>query len=150
MTTHLAIDPGKGGGLAWRSANDARVQAARWPKLPREAVELLSRINPDDTLIEKVGGFAGDEEKAKGWKMFQFGYIAGGPYWILLALGKRVRFVTPQKWQRALSVGNRETYGDQWKNHLKTVASELFPGIQVSLATADALLMLEAMSRNLI
>jgi hypothetical protein len=146
--TRLAIDPGKNGGLAWMGMNGP--QAARWPKMPREAVELITTINPDDTLIEKVGGFIGDEEKAKGWTMFQFGYVAAAPYWILLTLGKRVRFVTPQKWQKALSVGNRQSYGPKWKNHLKTLASELYPSIGVSLATADALLMLEAMNRNLI
>jgi hypothetical protein len=80
--------------------------------------------------------------------MFQFGYAAGGPYWTLLTLGLRVRFVRPQKWQKALSLGNRKTYGDQWKNHLKTNASDLFPSITVSLKTADALLMLEAMCQK--
>jgi hypothetical protein len=148
MNTLLAIDPGRNGGLAWLSMG--AVKAAPWPKLPHEAVDLLRFINPDDTIIEKVGGFAGDEQKANGWRMFQFGYIAGGPYWILLALGKRVRFVTPQKWQKALSVGNRDTYGPQWKNHLKTLASDLYPSITVSLATADSLLILEAMNRRLI
>lgn len=147
--TKCAIDPGKNGGLAWKSENGV-IRAERFPKIPRNLVELLKAINPDDTIIEKVGGFAGDEEKAKGWRMFQFGYYAGAPYWTLLALGKRVRFVTPQKWQKALSVGARTTYGEQWKNHLKTLASDLFPSIPVSLATADALLMLEAMDRSLI
>lgn len=82
--------------------------------------------------------------------MFQFGYVAGAPYWTLLTLGKRVRFVRPQKWQKALSLGNRKTYGDQWKKHLKTNASDLFPSITVSYLTADALLMLEAMCRQAI
>jgi hypothetical protein len=148
MNVLLAIDPGKNGGLAWTEADGVKV--ARWPRLPREAVQLIKTIGPDDTVIEKVGGFAGDEEKAKGWKMFQFGYIAAAPYWILLTLGARVRFVTPQKWQRALSVGNRETYGSQWKNHLKILASDLYPSITVSLAVADSLLILEAMNRGLI
>jgi hypothetical protein len=148
MNTLLAIDPGKNGGLAWLSMG--AVKSERMPKIPKDLAELLKTINPDDTIIEKVGGFAGDEQKANGWRMFQFGYIAGAPYWILLALGKRVRFVTPQKWQHALSVGNRDTYGTQWKNHLKTLASDLYPSITVSLATADSLLILEAMNRRLI
>jgi hypothetical protein len=80
--------------------------------------------------------------------MFNFGYLAGAPYWTLLALGKRVRFVAPQKWQKALSVGTRNSYGEKWKNHLKTIASDLFPSITVSLKTADALLMLEAMCQR--
>jgi len=149
MNTQMAVDPGKNGGIAWRSM-DGEPRAARWPKLPRDAVKLITEIDPTDTVIEKVGGYIGDEEKAKGWMMFQFGYMAGGPYWILLTLGKRVRFVTPQKWQRALSVGTRETYRQGWKNHLKSIASDLYPSITVSLATADALLMLEAMNRRLI
>src|SRR5215475_12471672 len=149
MNTLLAIDPGKNGGLAW-SLENGEERTERFPKLPRSLAPLLKEINPADTVIEKVGGFIGDEEKAKGWKMFQFGYIAGAPYWTLLALGLRVRFVTSQKWQRALSLGNRVNFGDGWKKHLQTVASDLFPTLTVTLATADALLMLEAMNRRLI
>jgi hypothetical protein len=146
--TRLAIDPGKNGGLAW--ITEGEVKAERMPRLPRDLTALLKTINPKDTIIEKVGGYIGEEEKATGWKMFQFGYVAGAPYWILLTLGKRVRFVTPQKWQKALSVGTRATYGQAWKNHLKTLASDLYPSITVSLSIADALLMLEAMNRRLI
>jgi hypothetical protein len=147
MDVLAAFDPGKNGGVAWRDS-EGNFQALPLPKIPRELVELIKKIHPTDSIIEAVGGYTGDEEKSTGARMFQFGYAAGGPYWTLLTLGLRVRFVTPQKWQKALSLGKRKTYGDQWKNHLKTNASDLFPSITVSLKTADALLMLEAMCQK--
>ena len=149
MDILAAFDPGRGGGVAWRQA-DGSFQASPLPKTPKDLVQLIIKINPTDSLIEKVGGYIGDEEKSTGARMFQFGYNAGAPYWTLLTLGKRVRFVSPQKWQKSLSLGNRNQHGDKWKNHLKTVASDLFPSITVSLKTADALLMLEAMCRQMI
>jgi hypothetical protein len=149
MEVLAAFDPGKGGGVSWRDAQGS-FQALALPKVPKDLVRLIETINPTDSIIETVGGYIGDDEKSKGSRMFQFGYYAGAPYWILLTLGKRVRFVTPQRWQRALNLGARQHYGDKWKNHLKTVASDRFPSITVSLATADALLMLDAMLRQLI
>lgn len=149
MEVLAAFDPGKGGGVSWRD-DMGSFHAQPLPKVPKDLVRLVETINPSDSVIEAVGGYIGDEEKSTGARMFQFGYYAGAPYWILLTLGKRVRFVTPQKWQRSLNLGLRRTYGDKWKNHLKTVASDRFPSITVSLATADALLMLDAMTRQLI
>jgi hypothetical protein len=149
MEVLAAFDPGKGGGVSWRNSS-GQFQAEPFPKVPRDLVNLIQKINPADSVIEKVGGFIGDTEKSTGARMFTFGYYAGAPYWILLTLGKRVRFVSPQKWQRALNLGIKQHYQDQWKNHLKTVASDRFPSITVSLATADSLLMLDAMLRQLI
>ena len=149
MEVIAAFDPGKGGGVSWRDSTGSVISAAL-PKVPRDLVQLIKEINPSESLIEKVGGFIGDEEKSTGARMFQFGYYAGAPYWTLLTLGLRVRFVPPQKWQKVLGLGNRKNHGEKWKNHLKTVASDLYPSITVTLATADSLLMLEARIRGLI
>lgn len=149
MEVLAAFDPGRDGGVAWRAANGS-FQALPLPRVPRDLVKLITEINPTDSVIEQVGGYIGEKEKSTGARMFQFGYFAGAPYWTLLTLGKRVRFASPQKWQKALSLGNRQQYGPKWKNHLKTSASDLFPSITVSLKTADALLILEAMCRQMI
>lgn len=147
MDVLAAFDPGKLGGVAWRNESGS-IHTSAFPAVPRELSALIRTINPADSVIEKVGGFTGEEEKSNGSRMFNFGYAAGGPYWTLLALGLRVRFVSPQKWQKALSLGSRKTYGPKWKNHLKMIASDLNPSITVSLKTADALLMLEAMIKG--
>jgi hypothetical protein len=144
MEVLAAFDPGLQGGVAFRDANGC-FQAFPLPKVPRDLVNLIIKINPAESVIEAVGGYVGDEEKSTGSRMFRFGYNAGAPYWTLLTLGKRVRFVRPQKWQKALSLGTRNQYGDKWKGHLKTIASDLYPSTIVSLKTADALLILEAM-----
>jgi hypothetical protein len=51
--------------------------------------------------------------------------------------------VRPQKWQGYLSLGKSEGDKTKWKNKLKQRAQSLFPSLDVTLATADALLLLE-------
>ena len=63
---------------------------------------------------------------------------------ILLAFGVRIVKVRPQDWQAALHLGQRgQRTQTEWKNHLKAEAQRRFPTLGVTLATADALLILE-------
>lgn len=60
------------------------------------------------------------------------------------ALCVPVELVTPQRWQKGMSVGVRAGLERaDWKRKLKAQAERLFPGQRVTLATADALLILE-------
>ena len=43
-----------------------------------------------------------------------------------------------------LRFGKRADHADRWKSHLKGRAQALFPRVEVTLKTADALLILEA------
>lgn len=64
---------------------------------------------------------------------------------ILTALRYRIVLVPPKKWQAALGLGSKGiSTTTAWKNKLKQRAEQLFPNIKVTLATADALLILEA------
>lgn len=71
-----------------------------------------------------------------------------------LAAGLRVEYVSPQKWQRALgllSKGRGLGQGDTAKkNRNKAKAQELFPGVKVTHAIADALLLAEYGRRTLL
>ncbi len=62
-----------------------------------------------------------------------------------MLIASRIPFeeVTPQKWQKTLSCLSR---GD--KNITKAKAQQLFPGLRVTHATADALLIAEYARRH--
>ncbi len=63
---------------------------------------------------------------------------------VLASLKCRVEYRKPDWWQKALRLGKSADHGDRWKAHLKGRAQALFPRVEVTLKTADALLLLEA------
>lgn len=77
-----------------------------------------------------------------GSAMFKFGESAGIVRGMLLALGAEVELVPPKKWQEPLFLKKGDATKTAWKNTLKNAAQRRFPGLKVTLATADALLLL--------
>ena len=69
-----------------------------------------------------------------------FGQIEGG----VASLRCRVEYLKPDWWQKQLRLGKSADHGDRWKAHLKGRAQALFTRLEVTIKTADALLMLEA------
>jgi hypothetical protein len=129
----------------------------------REAIATRPIGSEVVVTIEKVGGYAGGAGQP-GSAMFSFGKGVGILYGALLMAQVRIEEVTPQKWQKALSLGNKESircpinaspierkriaaqnarYKTEWKNKLKAEAQRLFPSVKVTLKTADALLIYE-------
>lgn len=97
-------------------------------------------------VLEDLPKFAGRMSASSMGTMFRnFGRIEG----ILAAFRVRVEYLRPQVWQKALGLGDKKTYGDRWKAHLKGRAQALFPRLDVTLKTADALLILEAAKKLL-
>lgn len=96
-----------------------------------------------DVFIEEVGGYVGRAQP--GSAMFKFGRHTGFVLGVLMALGFRVDTVRPQRWQKHLSLGSSRECASktEWKNKLKAMAQRKFPEIEVTLATADALLILD-------
>lgn len=100
--------------------------------------------------LEKVGGYAGGRG-APGSAMFNFGQNYGHLEAVAHTLGLEIRHVTPQKWQKSLSLGTSNGRSKtEWKNHLKSKAQMLYPNHKVTLANADALLIYHAAKRELI
>ncbi len=124
--------------------------------------------------MEQVSGYAGGEGQP-GSIMFNFGRGYGHLEGFLIALGIPFELVTAQKWQKGLSLGTRglarAEYAPQmtsqqrvdekrrvsninnrlktaWKNKLKEMAQRLNPHLHVTLATSDALLILEYARRQ--
>lgn len=147
MKTIITIDPGAKGGIAVYNPDAAgKIFCDPMPQTEGDVVDFLAGIKAGGgeciAYMELVSGYAGKGHP--GSAMFTFGRGFGFILGCLQALGYRVELVTPQKWQKALGIGTRSglTKG-AWKNKLKQRAQQLYPGIKVTLQTADALLLLE-------
>lgn len=146
MKTIITVDPGKSGGLVCKS-DDQPVLAVPMPATEGDLVQLLHQwvTHPRETIavVEEVGGFVGKAQP--GSRMFAFGRGFGFLLGVLQSMGVRVELVRPQKWQKALGLGSAGDCASAtiWKNKLKAQAQRLHPGINVTLAVSDALLLLE-------
>lgn len=143
----IGIDPGPGGGL---SAIDIvqGVVADKMPESHRDLFELLyhSYRNMGSSVVAFV------EKVNAGPKMgssaaFKFGQSVGSIHMACIASGIRMELVSPQKWQKELGLivsGRGLGQGDtEKKNRNKARAQELFPGLKITHAIADALLIAE-------
>lgn len=142
----LAIDPGQTGGFAWTI--NGETGCIKMPDTEGDVLDQLRamRANGIERLvIEDQIGVVGPQMKVAASAMFTFGrgfgFLLGGA----MALGYRIERVRPQKWQKALSLGTKKDAGGTgpWKRKLKAVAQERFPNCDVTLSTADALLLLD-------
>lgn len=94
-----------------------------------------------EAVMEQVNGFTGQGQP--GSRMFTFGDGYGFMRGCLRTLQIPLTLYRPQQWQRGLGLGTRGALTKaQWKRKLKVKAEELFPNLNVTLATADALLIL--------
>jgi hypothetical protein len=148
----VAIDPGANGGVAWEGPNGL-IAAENLPSIPADLVDMLSSIlteGPVVVYMEEVGGYTGGEGMP-GSSAFNFGKGFGVILGICAALRLPIELVRPQKWQKALSLGNSTGMTKtQWKNKLKDKACQLYPAVKVTLKTSDALLILNAATKKLI
>jgi hypothetical protein len=147
----IAIDPGTSGGFAIYDSLEITARTQAMPATETDIVDVLHRENVGAVrvVMEKVGGYVGGKG-APGSAMFNFGRNCGVLIGAIVALRIPLEFVTPQTWQKALSLGTAKTSGtrSQWKNKLKAEAQRRWPLCQVNLKTADALLILSWTLRN--
>jgi hypothetical protein len=139
---HIAIDPGAGGGIVYSESGSPTT--LKMPQTPSEVVAVLQRLRDTHSVvvIEELPKFVKAIPGSAVAVMFtNFGMIIGAS----LALGYRLERVPPQKWQKDLGMGSSKSHESKsaWKNHLKGRAMELFPQLDVTLATSDALLIWE-------
>lgn len=143
----IAIDPGVSGGIAYQDT-DGGVHALAMPETLWDLRIVLASMVCERTVavIEDLPKFAGRMSASSMGTMFRnFGRIEG----VLAAFLVRVEYLRPQVWQKALGLGDKKTHGDRWKAHLKGRAQALHPRLDVTLKTADALLILEAAKKLL-
>ena len=152
--TIIAIDPGKNGGFAIRC--NEHIECYKMPETPKDIHTILKLFGPEDLpfitnvkvicYLEKVHGMPGQGGQA----MFTFGCGYGWIEMALLALEIPTETISPQKWQKPLSLGTKSSCASttEWKNKLKAKAQQLFPNIKVTLWNADALLILHYALNN--
>lgn len=143
----IAIDPGKSGGIA-HCDGIGDIRALPMPGTDGELLDLLRSLRASGiecAVVEEVVGFI---PSAGAGAMFTFGKGFGFLLGCLMALNFRIELVRPQKWQSAMSLGKKSEHGKNWKKHLLQKAQQLFPNADVTLKTADALLLLEYQARH--
>jgi len=114
MKTILGIDPGASGGIAWWHELDVinPVNARPMPPTRGDLIILMKAILKESAnletrpvaYIEKISGFIPDGGASQ---MFEFGRSVERVGCILETLGCRIIEVTPQAWQKSLTLGNK-------------------------------------------
>lgn len=153
---YLGVDPGASGGLAalW----PGKTVVSPMPDLENELWEWLSRYSARNgvihgfcctAILEKVGGYIPGSRGNIGSAMFKFGQFYGTLRGMLVAADIPFVEVAPTRWQNYFYLKSRPSESKpQFKRRLKEKAQEIFPGLKVTLATADALLIAEYYRRK--
>ena len=154
MKVLLAIDPGASGGLAWRDGTGA-ICAMKMPETPSDILAAISDLGANFCVIENVGGY---QPGNSGPAAATFARHVGNLEMALLALKIPHKYVAPTTWMNAVCPTRaRLTKGEkigldpealrsklskakqQRKNDIKTEMQRRYPGMRITLATADAL-----------
>lgn len=138
----VGVDPGRSSGSIAYVVGD---EAFTWPLKNMTDLEIWS-------VFERLGGCASFAVLERVNAMpkqgvassFKFGASFGELKMALVAARLRFELVTPATWQGKLRC---RTKGD--KNITKTLAQRLWPGVKITHATADALLLAEYGRRHL-
>lgn len=144
----IGIDPGKSGGMALVGPNLASILSFT-TSTEKDRFKWMSGIDPKKTFayIEKVQAMRGKDDGRKQGvsSAFAFGQEYGFLRGCLVAADIPFEELAPVKWQRPFGlIRSRKSETDtQKKNRHKAKAQQLFPGIKVTHAIADALLIAE-------
>ena len=163
----LAIDPGAGGGMAWRGENGI-THAVKMPDGMTAQINAIRDIVASresfGAVVEDVGGYMPGNS---GPGAVTFARHCGNLEAALFCLGVPTRLVTPQKWMKAGGFGpsrflpanikamapdaQRKARADA-KRQSKAATREAMqrrnPHLRVTLETADALAILEWAEAN--
>lgn len=144
-TVLVGIDPGKAGGFAIQHG-DASPELVRMPATERDTLEVLAEVKGATewtpfAFVERLHCNGRNGSKSN-WVLSASYH---GLRMALLALEIPFEEFTPQAWQKPYGLLRKtKTETDtQKKNRHKARAQELFPGLKITHATADALLILE-------
>ena len=110
------------------------------PPTEADVVQAIKLVNPDVVYIEKLP-FGGMKTNVSAMAKLHgnAGVIRGA----VLALGVKLVEVPPKEWQAHFHLQKGDRTPTEWKNLLKGEAQKRFPNQNVTLATADALLIYE-------
>ena len=137
MTPILAIDPGASGGLAWRDA-DGIVHAEPMPDGMTAQVDrlrsLAATIPGLTAVMEKVGTYVPGNHVGSACTFARHcGHLEAALY----ALGIPFTEVAPRVWMKKLGTLPKDKA--ERKRAIRELMARRFPGLEVTLKTADAL-----------
>jgi hypothetical protein len=158
----IGIDPGAKGAIA--VAKGKEIFVFDMPETRGDTISLIRSLGDTaDAVVymEKIAGFIPEGGASM---MFEFGRLVERIGCVLECFSFRIIEVTPQAWQKALSLGHCEhvkagrhasdaekkavrqknaQLKRAWKNKLKAEAQRRFPGPEITLQNADSLLILD-------
>ena len=136
----MAIDPGASGGIAWVDL-DGGTDAEKMPDTMTGMVEKLIELKAagiNAAVIEKTGSYMPGNSGPAAVKFARHcGHIEAALY----ALGISTTQVAPSVWQKRLGALPKDKKAR--KAAIKNAMAAKHPHLKVTLATADALAMLE-------
>jgi Holliday junction resolvasome RuvABC endonuclease subunit len=144
---YVGIDPGSSsGGIAIIQWNRSVEYLRAMPETERDIWDLIDNVHFGYAVIEKVHSMPGQGVVST----FKFGRNYGFLRGCLVAAEIPFEEVLPSKWQRGLSIPPRAKIESksQWKDRLKGIAQQMFPSTNITLKTADALLIAEFCRRS--
>lgn len=145
----IGVDPGQAGGIA-ALVRDRSPTLLLMPDTPKDILEALSSLIPLRNPLSLTTSIRAAIEDVHSMpkqgvaSSFKFGVNKGLLIMALTACKIPFIAVSPQRWQRALSIRPRGRKNNESKNsfkkRLRQKAQELYPQAKISLKTADALL----------
>jgi len=144
MKTLIAVDPGKGGGIAVLDREGVHLH--NMPESLADICAQLREYGAATVILEEVPKYCGGKRPES--TTFVLAQNLGRIEGIVTAIGYPLVRVHPKAWQKTFSISRDKQKSDAWKRRLKALACELFPHLDVTLKTADALLLLEHARRN--
>ena len=145
---YIGIDPGKSGGIAYVDES-GNYDAWKIPATERDTLDVFQEVAAAyqghvRAIIEKVASRPGQGVVS----MFTFGQNYGMLRAFLVASFIPFEAVPPGTWQREFSLIDPKATKTEKKNKHKAHAQQLFPGIKITHANADALLIAEYCKRH--
>lgn len=156
-TTYLGIDPGLGGGLA--VLRNGQLQILKMPPTERDLWDFLYQLEGEVCAVieQQIPRPTSYFDKETGrWRasILKSTCLLYGSYMslraMLIAADIRFEETPPKRWQKALSIPPKKRGESlvQWKNRLKAKGQQLYPSTKVTLAVADAILLVEYCRRQ--
>lgn len=138
MEPVMAIDPGEGGGIAWRDREEI-VHAENMPGTMPDMVDRIRSIVVETMgvmicWVEKTGGYMPGNS---GPSAAKFARHCGSIETALYALGVPVFQVAPSVWMKKLGTFPKDKKAR--KNAIKAMMQTRYPHLRVTLKTSDAL-----------
>ena len=144
---YIGVDPGSSGSICEVSVDGSASVVTKTDKSYAHIWDKLFQPRFDNSVavIESVHAMPGQGVAST----FRFGQSFGMLLAMLTAAGIPYVKVTPAVWCKEFKLKRKEGESNtDWKNRHKQLAQELFPDVDVTHATADALLIAEYCRRT--